>query len=149
MTNDSSRDARAAELGVVFAPAQQSYLNQCARVGNLYLTSGHTSSIKGKLGSNLTVDEGRSAAAESVQRLLSSVHAAHGTLDGLRVVRLMACVNATAEFGEHAAVINGASDLVHAIFGPHDGYHARSALGFVSLPGGAAVEIEAVIEVLE
>lgn len=144
----SQRDTHAKELGVELAAAQRSYLNQCARMGNLYLTSGHTSIIKGKLGADLTVEEGRAAAVESIQRLLSSVHAAHGTLDGLRIVRLMACVNSTAAFTEHAAVINGASDLVHELFGQDDGYHARSALGFASLPGGAAVEIEAVVEIV-
>jgi enamine deaminase RidA (YjgF/YER057c/UK114 family) len=73
-----------------------------------------------------------------------------GSLNHLRVIRLLGCVNATPEFLECHRVINGASDLVHAIFGAKAaGYHARSALGFSTLPGGTAVEIEAIFEILQ
>ena len=76
------------------------------------------------------------------------MHAEHGTLDGLRVTKLLGCVNSTPDFIEQHLVINGASDLLHAIFGKEeDGYHARSAVGFVSLPTGVAVEIEAIFEI--
>lgn len=145
---ETAIDAHARELGINLTPSAPGYLNLCARTGNLYLTSGHTSAITGKLGAELTVEDGQRAAVESIKGLLASVHSAHGTLAGLKVVRLMACVNATPEFTEHGAVINGASDLIHTLFGQEFGYHARSALGFSSIPGGAAVEIEAVIEIL-
>ena len=70
-----------------------------------------------------------------------------GTLDGLRVIKLLGCVNSTQDFTDHHLVINGAADLLHQIFGKDgDGYHARSALGFASLPTGPAVEVEAVFE---
>jgi enamine deaminase RidA (YjgF/YER057c/UK114 family) len=61
---------------------------------------------------------------------------------------VLACVNSTLEFNEQQRVINGASDLLHEIFGREgDGFHARSALGFAQLPTGAAVEVEAIFEV--
>ena len=85
---------------------------------------------------------------ESILRLLASVREAHGTLEGLRVVRLMGCVQATPDFSDHAAVIKGASDLIHELFGPENGHHARSSLGFALLPGGSAIEIEAVLEIV-
>ncbi|MGC4055341.1 MAG: RidA family protein [Paludibaculum sp.] len=81
--------------------------------------------------------------------MLNSVWNAHGTLDGLRVIKVLGCVNSHPDFIEQHLVINGASDLFHEIFGKTgNGYHARSALGFVSLPVGAAVEVEAIFEIL-
>lgn len=149
MPSTSHIDDRAKAQGVVFAEAAPSYLNMCARMGSVYLTSGHTSTLKGTVGAEIAVDQAKDAARDAIRKLLSSVAAVHGTLEGLRVVRLMACVNATPEFTDHGLVINGASDLVHEVFGPDLGYHARSALGFASLPGGAAVEIEGVVEIVE
>ena len=77
------------------------------------------------------------------------MHNTHGTLDGLRVIKLLGCVNSTLEFTDQHLVINGASDLLHELYGRSgDGFHARSALGFAALPTGAAVEIEAIFEVI-
>lgn len=109
--------------------------------------SGHVSSLKGKLGAGTTTEQGYQAARECAARILNSVWNAHGTLDGLRVIKVLGCVNSAPEFIEQHLVINGASDLLHEVFGQVDGYHARSALGFVSLPTGAAVEVEAVFEI--
>ena len=142
-------DQKAAELGLTFPTKEKGYLNLCARVGNLLITSGHVSDIKGKLGAGLTVEQGYQAARECAVKILQSVRQAHGTLDGLRVVKLLGCVNSAPDFTDQHLVINGASDLMHAIFGKDDlGYHARSALGFAALPTGVAVEVEAIIEVL-
>ena len=64
------------------------------------------------------------------------------------MLKVLGCVNSAPEFIEQHLVINGASDLLHEIFGKQgDGFHARSALGFASLPTGAAVEVEAIFEV--
>ena len=64
-----------------------------------------------------------------------------------RAVKLLGCVNSTPDFTDQHLVINGASDLIHEIFGKSgDGFHARSAVGFVSLPTGVAVEVEAIFE---
>lgn len=142
-------DHRALALGMPAEGAPSDYLNQCAKLGSLYLTSGHTSPAEGRLGDDLTVAEGQQAAREAMLRLLASARKAHGTLEGLRVVRLMGCLQATPDFTEHGEVINGASDLIHELFGPERGHHARSALGFASLPGGRAIEIEAILEVVD
>lgn len=141
-------EQKAKELGLTFPPQEKGYLNLCARTGNLLFTSGHTSDMKGKLGADLTVEQGYQAARDCAIKILRSVHNAHGTLDGLRVVKLLGCVNSTLEFTDHHLVVNGASDLLHEIFGKDgDGYHARSALGFASLPTGPAVEVEAIFEI--
>ncbi|MFP6649336.1 MAG: RidA family protein [Pirellulaceae bacterium] len=143
-----SAEAKAIELGIEFPHQEPGYLNLCIRTGNLLITSGHTSDIKGKLGDDLEVEQGYAAARECAEKILASVHAEHGTLDGLRVIKVLGCVNSTLEFTDHHLVINGTSDLLHEIFGKQgDGYHARSALGFASLPTGPAVEVEAIFEV--
>jgi enamine deaminase RidA (YjgF/YER057c/UK114 family) len=143
-----SAERKAAELGIEFPEVPKGYLNLCIRTGNLLITSGHTSNIKGKLGADLSVEEGYAAAKECMVKILQSVHAEHGTLDGLRCIKLLGCVNSTQDFIEHHLVINGASDLVHELFGKEgDGYHARSALGFASLPTGPAAEVEAIFEI--
>ena len=81
-------------------------------------------------------------------KVLRSVWDAHGTLDGLRVLKVLGCVNSAPDFIEQHLVINGCSDLLHEIFGKDgDGFHARSALGFASLPTGVAVEVETVFEI--
>ena len=139
---------KAEELGLTFPKLEPGYLNLCVRTGNLLITSGHTSDMKGKLGKDLSVDDGYEAAKDCAIKILQSVHNTHGTLDDLKVIKLLGCVNSTQDFTDHHLVINGASDLLHEIFGKDgDGYHARSALGFASLPTGPAVEVEAIFEV--
>jgi len=143
----SPQEAATAE-GVTFQQLSRGYLNLCARTGSLLITSGHVSDLKGKLGNGLTTEQGYQAARDCAAKILNSVWNAHGTLDGLRVVKLLGCVNSAPEFTEQHLVINGASDLLKRVFGDDDGYHARSALGFASLPTGAAVEVEAIFEIL-
>jgi enamine deaminase RidA (YjgF/YER057c/UK114 family) len=143
-----SAQKTAEQLGITFSKQEPGYLNLCAKTGNLLITSGHVSDIKGKLGKDLVVDDGYKAARECAVKILKSVWNAHGTLDGLRVVKLLGCVNSTLEFTDQHLVINGASDLLHEIFGKTgDGYHARSAIGFAQLPTGVAVEVEAIFEI--
>lgn len=138
----------ATDLGISFPTLAPGYLNLCARSGNLLFCSGHVSDILGKLGDGVSVDQGYEAARQCAVKILQSVHAAHGTLDGLRVIKLLGCVNSDPDFIEQHLVINGASDLLHKIFGKEgDGYHARSAVGFAALPTGVAVEVEAIFEV--
>ena len=139
---------KAESLGIKFEKAAPGYLNLCIRTGNQLLTSGHVSDLKGKLGSDLTVEQGYAAARNCAEKILRSVWDAHGTLDGLRVIKVLGCVNSTLEFNEQHLVINGASDLLHEVFGKTgDGYHARSALGFAQLPTGAAAEVEVIFEI--
>jgi enamine deaminase RidA (YjgF/YER057c/UK114 family) len=139
---------KAESLGLTFTKQEPGYLALVVRSGNLLITSGHVSDIKGKLGAGLSVDEGKAAARECAVKILNSVWNAHGTLNGLRVLKVLGCVNSTLEFHEQHLVINGCSDLLHEIFGKDgDGYHARSALGFAQLPTGVAVEVEAIFEI--
>ena len=141
---------RAAELGITAEPVDPGYLNLCARAGNLLFTSGHTSDLKGVLGGDVSVQDGYAAAKDCAEKILRSVLNADGTLDGLRVVKLLGAVYSAPDFTDQHLVINGASDLLHSLFGPKSlGYHARSALGFAALPTGAAVEIEAIFEVVD
>lgn len=143
-----SPQQKAESLGIQFEKLTPGYLNLCIRSGNQLLSSGHVSSLKGKLGAGLSTQEGYDAARYCAQLILRSVWNAHGTLDGLRVIKVLGCVNSAPEFIEQHLVINGASDLLHEVFGKEsDGYHARSALGFASLPTGAAVEVEVIFEI--
>ncbi len=141
-------ESKAKELGIDFPEQKPGYLNLCIRSGNLLMTSGHTSDQKGVLGGGLTVEQGYEAAKDCAVKILQSVHHAHGTLDGLRVLKVLGCVYSAADFTDQHLVINGTSDLLHEIFGKDgDGFHARSALGFAALPTGAAVEVEAIFEI--
>ena len=143
-----SPEAKAKELGITFPDQAPGYLNLCARTSNLYMTSGHVSDTKGILGGGLTVEQGYEAAKQCAVKILQSVHRVHGTLDGLRVIKVLGCVYSDPKFTDQHLVINGASDLLHEIFGKDgDGWHARSALGFAQLPTGAAVEVEAIFEI--
>lgn len=143
-----SRQKKAEELGITFTKQQPGYLNLCVRTGNLLMTSGHVSDMKGKLGAGLTVEQGYQAARECAVKILNSVWNTHGTLDGIKVVKLLGCVNSTLEFTDQHLVVNGCSDLLHEIYGKTgDGYHARSAVGFAQLPTGVAVEVEAIFEI--
>ena len=145
-----SAQQTAQELGVSLEPLEPGYLNLCIRTGNLLITSGHTSDLTGVLGKNVTVEQGYEAAADCARKILRSVHNTHGTLDGLRVLKLLGCVFSAPDFTDQHLIINGASDLLHKVYGKEgDGYHARSALGFAALPTGAAVEIEAIFEIKE
>lgn len=139
---------KARDLGIEFPEQEPGYLNLCIRTGDLLMTSGHVSDQKGILGKNVSIEEGYAAARDCAVKILRSVFAEHGTLDNLRVIKLLGCVYSDSEFTDQHLVINGASDLLHEIFGKDgDGYHARSAIGFAALPTGVAVEIEAIFEV--
>lgn len=143
-----SAEQTALELGVSLDPIEPGYLNLCIRSGNLLITSGHTSDLKGVLGKDVTVEQGYEAAADCARKILRSVHDTHGTLDDLRVIKVLGCVYSAPDFTDQHLVINGTSDLLHKIYGKEgDGYHARSALGFAALPTGAAVEVEAIFEI--
>ena len=131
-------EANAKALGIEFADdAEKAYLNMVARVGKTLLTSGHVSEIKGKLGADLDVEQGYAAARECGVSILQSVHQEVGTLDGLRVVKLLGMVNSALDFTDQHLVVNGISDLYHEIFGKDgDGFHARSAVELRSVANG-------------
>ena len=140
---------KAESLGLTFARTEPGYLNLCIRSGQQLITSGQVSDLKGKLGADVSVEQGYAAARDCAEKILNSVWNTHGSINGLRVIKLLGCVNSTLEFTDQHLVINGASDLLHELYGKSgDGYHARSAVGFAQLPTGVAVEIEAIFEVL-
>jgi len=143
-----SPQEKAESLGLKFTKQEPGYLAMVVKSGNLLLTSGHVSDLKGKLGAGMSVEDGKLAARECAVKILNSVWNAHGSLNGLRVLKLLGCVNSTLEFHEQHLVVNGCSDLLHEIFGKTgDGYHARSALGFAQIPTNSAVEVEAIFEI--
>ena len=140
----------AESLGIKFTKQEPGYLAMVVRTGNLLITSGHVSDMKGKLGAGITVEEGKEAARQCAVKILNSVWNAHGSINGLRVLKLLGCVNSTLEFHEQHLVVNGCSDLFHQIYGKDsNGYHARSALGFAQIPTNSAVEVEAIFEVID
>ena len=123
------------------------------RVGNLVFLSGVTprrpdgGSFAGKLGRDLSVDEGYEAARICGLYLLANLKQEIGDLDKVtRIVKLLGMVNSDPDFTQPPAVVNGCSDLFVELYGDR-GRHARSAVGLATLPGGVAVEIEAIIEV--
>ena len=123
------------------------------RSGNLVFLSGHGpvlddgSLITGKVGADLTLDEGYNAARQVALILLASLKAEIGDLENVhRVVKVLGMVNCAPDFVDQPKVINGASDLLVEIFGDK-GRHARSAVGMNALPSNIAVEIEMIVEI--
>lgn len=123
------------------------------RTENLVFLSGHGplrndgTRITGKVGADLTLEEGYEAARLVALGLLGSLKAEIGDLDKVRrVVKLLGMVNCTPDFTNQPKVINGASDLLVEVFGDK-GKHARSAVGMNALPNNISVEIEMIVEV--
>ncbi len=120
--------------------------------GNLLIISGQVPlgpdglEYQGKLGEDYDVAIGQAAARLCAVNILAQAKAALGELDRItQMVKITGFVNATPEFGDHPAVINGASDLLVDVLGDR-GKHARAAVGMSSLPFGVAVEVDAIIE---
>jgi len=120
------------------------------QVGDLLYVSGHgpapldSVKTKGKVGKDLTVEEGYQAARRTGFSILATVRAKLGSLDRVeRVVKLLGMVNAAEDFQDHPKVVNGCSDLFVEVF-DDNGRGTRSAVGMGSLPGNIATEVEAV-----
>jgi enamine deaminase RidA (YjgF/YER057c/UK114 family) len=125
---------------------------KAVRTGNLLFLAGHGptkadgSNITGKVGKDLTLEQGYEAAKQTAIALLSTIKAEVGDLNKVkRIVKVNAWVNCPADFTDQPKVINGCSDLLVAVFG-EKGKHARAALGTNALPMNIAVEIEMVVE---
>jgi len=152
-----SIERRLTELGIELPPPPKpvaNYVPAC-RAGDLLFVSGVLPTrdgklvFSGKLGQDLTVQEGYDAARIALLNGLANVSQALGSLDHVKkIVRLVGHVASGSGFSEHPAVVNGASDLLVEIFG-EIGRHARLALGAAELPGGAPIEIELIVQVLE
>ena len=121
-----------------------------ARTGNLLFLSGHgpqKSIPTGKVGKELTLEEGYEAAKNTALCLMSTIKNSIGDLDKVkRIVKLVGFVNCSEDFTDQPKVVNGASDLFVEVFGDK-GKHARAAVGMYQLPNGIPVEIEVVVEV--
>ncbi len=151
-----SIDARLAELNLELPPAppRGGVYHPVVVTGNLAYISGHgpyqsdETYLTGRLGDDLDVEAGQAAAKQTGLALLATMKQELGSLDRIkRVVKMLGMVNATPDFGQHPAVINGCSELYRDVFGEEAGVGARSAVGMGSLPGNIAVEIEVIFEI--
>lgn len=140
------------ELGYTLDPLDLNAgrLMHAVRTGNLVYTSGQVSRwgevlIKGKLGDDLTVEQGYEAARLCALNCLRATHQLVGLDNVARVVKVLGMVNVAPGFNNTPGVIHGASDLFIAVFG-EAGRHARSAVG-MTIPDNFAVEVEAIFEV--
>lgn len=121
------------------------------QTANLIFVSGHIAKKDGKpwpgkLGADITTDQGKEAARGIAIELLATLHAAVGDLDKIaRIVKLLVLVNSTPQFTEQHLVANGASELFMQVLGDR-GKHTRSAIGIAQIPLGACVEIELIAE---
>lgn len=134
-------------------PAPAANFVRAVRTGNLVFLAGHGpvtpegGYITGKLGQDLTIEEGQQAARYTAITLLSALKEEIGDLDNVtRIVKVHGMVNGTTDFIEQPQVMNGFSDFIVEVFG-EKGKHARAAVGMGSLPNNIAVEIEMVVEV--
>ncbi|ANM14160.1 endoribonuclease L-PSP protein (plasmid) [Rhizobium sp. N541] len=150
---ENSPYQRLAALGIKLPPPPPPIANFVTHVveGNMLYLSGQGPREAdgflhaGKVGANVGVEEAYRHARLTGINLLAVMHDALGDLSRVkRVVKLLGMVNAVPEFEDHPSVINGCSDLLIAVFGAA-GEHARSAVGFGSLPGNITVEIEAIV----
>jgi enamine deaminase RidA (YjgF/YER057c/UK114 family) len=150
----SGAEARLQEKNITLPPEPAPVANyvNAVRVGNLLFMSGNTPgpdwTPKGKVGRDLTVEQGYDAARRVGLIMLAKVRAALGSLDRVRrVVKVLGMVNSAEGFGDQPKVINGFSDLMVEVFGESVGKHARSAVGMAALPGNSPVEVEMILEV--
>ena len=147
-------DARLAELGITLPepfPPVANYVS-CSRTGDLLFVGGHgptdgVTTIIGKVGTDLTLEQGRDAARLTALSLLATMRIELGGLDHVeQIVKVFGMVNVGDAFDRIPAVIDGCSDLLVDVFGER-GRHTRSAVGMAALPFGIAVEIELIARV--
>jgi enamine deaminase RidA (YjgF/YER057c/UK114 family) len=149
-------EARLAELKLQLPPAPKpvAVYKPLVIAGNLAYVSGHgplkadKTLITGRVGADLNLDAGKTAARQVGLAILATLRGELGSLDRVkRVIKVLGMVNSTPDFPDHPKVINGCSELFADVFGPEHGIGARSAVGMGSLPGNIAVEIEAIFEI--
>tara|TARA_B110000116_G_C16762595_1_gene549192 strand:- start:18 stop:473 length:456 start_codon:yes stop_codon:yes gene_type:complete len=145
-------DDKLASMGITLPVEQAPIANYVpgVRTGNLLYLSGLGPSdpnMKGKVGQDLTTEEGYEAAKSTGIGVIARLKGQVGDLDKVkRIVKLLTMVNCTTDFVDQPSVANGCSDLMVEVFGDK-GKHARSAVGMGSLPGNIPVEIEIIVEI--
>lgn len=148
-------DTRLIELGIKLPPLRKpgGIYQPVVVLNHVAYVSGHGpvrldgTMIAGRVGADLTLEDGRAAARQVGIAILATLQAHLGSLQRVkRLVKSLGMVNAAADFSQHPQVINGYSELMAEVFGPEAGVGARSAVGMGSLPGNIAVEIEAIFE---
>jgi enamine deaminase RidA (YjgF/YER057c/UK114 family) len=152
----SDPEKRLKELNIVLPAMSKPIANyvKYVRTGNLVFLSGHGPINEkgefstGKLGKDVTIEQGYAAARLVGLDLLSTLKDATGGDLGkvVRIVKILGLVNCTPEFADQPKVMNGCSDLLVAVFG-EKGKHARSAMGTNALPNNIIVEVEMIVEV--
>jgi enamine deaminase RidA (YjgF/YER057c/UK114 family) len=152
--NATGAEARLKEKNITLPPVPPPVANyvDSVQVGKLLFLAGNTAGVewkfKGKVGKDITVQEGYETARQVGLIMLAKVRAALGSLDRVkRVVKVLGMVNSPEGFGDQPRVVNGFSDLMVEVFGEAIGKHARSAVGMQALPFNNAVEVEMIVEV--
>ena len=145
---ETALEAKGISLPTPAAPVA-SYV-PAVEVGGLLHISGQVSMadgklITGKLGEDMTLEQGQEAAKACALMICAQIKAATGSLDRVdRIVKLGVFVNSTPDYTDHPKVANGCSDMMEVIFGAA-GQHARAAVGVAALPLGVAVEVDAIV----
>ena len=151
-----STEDRLQELGITLpevTPPLAVY-RPAVRTGNLIIVSGQLPiadgkvMYPGKLGGEVTVEQGYEAARQCAINALAAAKSVHGTLDGLRVIRTVGYVASLPDFTDQPRAVNGASELFRDVLGKDLGIGARLAFGVASLPANAPVEVEVMLEVM-
>jgi enamine deaminase RidA (YjgF/YER057c/UK114 family) len=154
LAQSSGAEARLKQLNITLpadsAPAAN-FVNS-VQAGKLLFLSGNTPGgdwpLKGKVGKDLTVEQGYQSARQTGLIMLSKVRTALGSLDRVkRIVKVLGMVNSAEGFSDQPKVVNGFSDLMVEVFGEAIGKHARSAVGMAGLPGNAPLEVEMIVEI--
>jgi enamine deaminase RidA (YjgF/YER057c/UK114 family) len=150
---DAEDRLRQLHLSLPPAPKPMGVYKPVVISDRLVFVSGHgplrpdRTLITGRVGADLTLEQGYAAARQTGLAIVATVREHFGSLDRIRrVVKMLGMVNCTPDFSEHPKVINGCSDLFAELWGPDEGIGARSAVGMGSLPGNIAVEIEVIFE---
>ncbi len=153
----SKPEARLKELHLTLPPAPKpmAKYKPALLVGNMLYVSGHgpakitdKTPLQGKIGSELTLEQGKECARAVGLNILSTVRATLGSLDKVkRLIKTLGMVNCTSDYKDQPQVINGFSELMAEVFGEDAGVSARSAVGMGSLPNNIPVEIECQFEV--
>ena len=155
MASNPEKRIQELHLTLPSVPKPVAKYKTAVQVGSLLYVSGHgpakidgQSPVVGRVGADLTLEQGKEAARSVGLAILSTTRNALGSLDRVkRLVKTLGMVNSTPEFKDHPQVINGFSELMADVFGEDAGVGTRSAVGMSGLPGNIPVEVECIFEV--